>query len=55
MAGIDIFDDQTCDKVDVLFARAKIINETDEVNLQRIADSLSEYFYEKGRYLYGFN
>ncbi|XP_018562630.1 activating signal cointegrator 1 complex subunit 1-like [Anoplophora glabripennis] len=35
-------------KTDVLFANVKIINETDEGNLQKIANDIANHFYEKG-------
>lgn len=35
-------------KVDVLYANAKIVNETGELSLQKIANELSKHFYEKG-------
>ncbi|CAG9863189.1 unnamed protein product [Phyllotreta striolata] len=48
VSGITKFDDEKIDKVNVVFAKAKFVNETDEVNLQKIANALLEHFYEKG-------
>lgn len=36
--------------VNVLYANAKISNETEKVSFQKIANELSDYFYEKGTY-----
>lgn len=35
-------------KVDVLYANAKIVGENEEINLQKIANDLSDHFYERG-------
>lgn len=35
-------------KVNVVYAKAKIVGETDEYNLQKITDELSQHFYERG-------
>lgn len=47
VAGIDCMNEDY-KKVDVLYAKAKIHNESEETNLQDIANKLSEHFYEKG-------
>lgn len=39
------------EKVHVLYAKAKIINETVALNLQNVVNGLSDYFYERGMYL----
>ncbi|KAJ8916247.1 hypothetical protein NQ315_016387 [Exocentrus adspersus] len=35
-------------KTDVLYANVKIINETEEVNFQKIVNDIADYFYERG-------
>lgn len=35
-------------KTNVLYANAQIINETEEFNLQDVANKISDFFYEKG-------
>lgn len=35
-------------KVNVLYANARIVDENENLNLQRIANSIAEYFYERG-------
>ncbi|XP_057660454.1 activating signal cointegrator 1 complex subunit 1 [Diorhabda carinulata] len=47
VAGIDCMNGNY-KKVDVLYAKAKIYNETEEISLQDIANQLSEHFYQKG-------
>ncbi|KAJ8958921.1 hypothetical protein NQ318_019690 [Aromia moschata] len=47
VAGLDCMN-SNYKKVDVLYANAKIINETEDLNLQKIANELSDHFYEKG-------
>lgn len=39
---------QNFKKVDVLYAKAKIVDEDDDFNLQKIVNELSEHFYERG-------
>nr|CAH7713071.1 unnamed protein product [Callosobruchus chinensis] len=36
-------------KANVIYANAKIIEEKEEFNLQKIANELSDYFYERGK------
>nr|CAI5864236.1 unnamed protein product [Callosobruchus analis] len=36
-------------KANVIYANAKMIEEKDGFNLQKIADELSDYFYERGK------
>lgn len=37
-------------KTDVLYANVNVINETDEANLQKIANDMANYFYERGNF-----
>ncbi|CAH0557145.1 unnamed protein product [Brassicogethes aeneus] len=45
--GINIMNNNP-KKVDVLYANAKITHDDEEVDLQKIVDDVSEYFYERG-------
>lgn len=47
MAGLDCMDANRA-KVNVLYANARIVDENDGVNLQRIADRIADHFYERG-------
>ncbi|KAJ8935076.1 hypothetical protein NQ314_013021 [Rhamnusium bicolor] len=47
VAGIECMNDNYRN-ADILYANAKIINETEEVNLQKIVNDISNYFYERG-------
>lgn len=51
VSGIECMNDNYS-KVDVLYANAKIVNENEELNLQKIANDLSDHFYERGNYTY---
>lgn len=39
-------------RTNVVYAKAKFVNETEEISLQKIADDLSRYFYERGEPYY---
>lgn len=47
VSGLDCMEDNLS-KVNVLYANAKIVNETSDFNLQNIANSIANYFYERG-------
>nr|XP_023020546.1 activating signal cointegrator 1 complex subunit 1-like [Leptinotarsa decemlineata] len=36
------------EKVDVLYAKAKFLNETEDITLQRVSNAISDFFYERG-------
>lgn len=47
VSGLDCMDNNHA-KVNVLYANAKIVDERDDLNLQMIANSIAEYFYQRG-------
>lgn len=48
VAGIDCMN-ENLQRVNVLYANAKTVHESDGTILQRIANGISEYFYERGK------
>lgn len=40
--------DRNYAKVNVLYANAKMTNENANLNLQKIVDSIADYFYQRG-------
>lgn len=41
--------DSNSTKTKVIYANAKIVDETEDTNLQEITNGLSNYFYERGK------
>lgn len=48
VSGIDCMNNNH-KSVDVLYAKAKIINENENTSLQKIINGLSDHFYERGK------
>lgn len=40
--------DRNWAKVNVLYANARLLNENENLNLQKIVDGIADYFYERG-------
>lgn len=53
VAGIDCMNTNT-KHTHVLYANAKVVQDSDEEVLQRLADSINEFFYNRGTYLQRF-
>lgn len=50
ISGIDCMNDNYT-KTNVLYANAELINSNNEISLQKIADDLADYFYQRGNFL----
>ncbi|CAH1117508.1 unnamed protein product [Phaedon cochleariae] len=47
LSGIECMN-KNYEKVNVLYAKVKLVDETEDITLQKIANDLSHYFYERG-------